>query len=106
VNHYDVIAYEHLNIKALARSMVAKSIGDVGWQRFLTMLSYKAAEAGRELVRVNSRGTSQRCICGTVVPKTLKHRWHSCPTCQLSVPRDQAAAMEILRLGLSRREAT
>jgi putative transposase len=106
INRYDVIAYENLNIKGLTRSILAKPIHDVGWGSFLAKLSYKAAEAGRELVRVNPRGTSQRCICGVPVPKPLRVRWHYCPSCQLSVPRDHAAALEILRLGLSRREVT
>jgi putative transposase len=106
INRYDVIAYENLNIKGLARSILAKSIADVGWGSFLVTLSDKAAEAGREIVRVDPRGTSQRCICGQVVPKTLTTKWYHCPICQLSVPRDQAAALEILRLGLSRREVT
>jgi putative transposase len=106
INQYDVIAYENLNIKGLVRSRLAKPIADVGWGRFLATLSDKAAEAGREIVRVNPNGTSQRCICGAPVPKTLAVRWHHCPRCQLSVPRDQAAALEILRLGLSRREVT
>jgi putative transposase len=106
INRYDVIAHENLNIKGLARSILAKPIADVGWGSFLDKLSYKAAEAGRELVRVNPNGTSQRCICGAPVLKTWRERWHHCPMCQLSVPRDHAAALEILRLGLSRREAT
>ena len=106
INQYDVIAYENLTITGLARSMLAKPIADVGWGRFLTILSNKAAEAGREIVKVTPHGTSQRCICGQAVPKTLRNRWHHCPTCLLSVSRDHAAALEILRLGLSRREAT
>jgi putative transposase len=106
INQYDVIAYENLNIKGLARSRVAKPIADVGWGKFLTILSDKAAEAGREIARVNPSGTSQRCICGALVPKTLRVRWHDCPRCQLSVPRDHASALEILRLGLSLREVT
>ena len=106
INQYDLIACEKLNIKGLVRSKFAKVLNDVGWGSFLTKLSYKAAEAGREIVRVNPRGTSQRCICGQLVPKTLANKWHSCPNCELSVPRDHAAALEILRLGLSRREAT
>jgi putative transposase len=106
INQYDLIAYEKLNIKGLTRGMLAKSIADVGWGRFLTMLSDKVAEAGREIVRVNPMGTSQRCICGAPVPKTLCNRWHTCLVCQLSLPRDQASALEILRLGLSRREVT
>jgi putative transposase len=106
ITHYDFIAYENLNIKGLVRSRVAKPLADTGWGRFLSILSDKAAEAGREIVRVNPMGTSQRCICGTAVPKTLNERWHHCPMCHLSLHRDQAAALEILRLGLSRREAT
>jgi putative transposase len=106
VNQYDVIACENLTIKGLARSMLAKPIADVGWGRFLSILSDKAAEAGREFVKVNPMGTSQRCICGEPVPKTLAVRWHYCPGCRLSVPRDHASAMEILRLGLSRWEQT
>ena len=106
INQYDLIACEKLNIKGLTRGMLAKSICDVGWGSFLAILSDKAAEAGREAVKVNPKGTSQRCICGAAVPKTLQDRWHHCPTCQLSVPRDHASALEILRLGLSRRETT
>jgi putative transposase len=106
VNQYDVIACENLTIKGLARSMLAKPIADVGWGRFLSILSDKAAEAGREFGKVSPMGTSQRCICGEPVPKTLAVRWHYCPGCRLSIPRDHASAMEILRLGLSRREQT
>jgi putative transposase len=106
INQYDVIAYENLNITGLARGRLAKPITDAGWGGFLRMLSDKAAEAGREIIRVNPHGTSQRCLCGARVAKTLAVRWHYCPRCQLSVPRDQAAALEILRLGLSRREQT
>jgi hypothetical protein len=50
---------------------------------------------------VDPRGTSQRCVCGAGVPKDLKQRRHSCQACGLSVARDHASAMEILRLGLS-----
>jgi putative transposase len=106
INGYDVIACENLTIQGLARSRLAKPIADVGWGSFLSILSDKAAEAGREFVKGNPMGTSQRCICGQAVPKTLHDRWHHCPRCQLSLPRDHASALEILRLGLSRQEVT
>jgi putative transposase len=106
INQYDVIAHENLNIKSLVLGRVAKSLSDAGWGSFLTILSDKAAEAGREIVKVNPHGTSQRCICGAFVRKTLRDRWHTCLSCQLSVPRDHASALEILRLGLSHREVT
>ena len=101
VNSHDLIAVEDLNIKGLAGGMLAKSVNDAGWGSFLAKLSYKAAEAGRVLVKVNPNGTSQRCPCGTAVPKSLGQRWHQCLACGLSVSRDHASSLEILRLGLS-----
>ena len=76
--------------------MLAKSVNDAGWGSFIAKLTYKAAEAGRELVKVPANGTSQRCVCGAPNPKTLGQRWHHCESCGLSVPRDHASALEIL----------
>jgi len=98
---FGLIAIEKLNVKGLAGGMLAKSVNDAGWTAFTTKLMYKAAEAGRALVQVDPRGTSQRCVCGAPNPKTLSQRWHHCEICGLSVPRDHASALEILRLGLS-----
>lgn len=101
INSYGLIAVEDLNIKGMARGILAKSVTDAAWSSFIFMLSYKAEEAGRKLIKVDSRGTSQRCICGAPVKKTIKQRWHECHACGLSVGRDHASALEILRLGLS-----
>ena len=98
---FGLIVIENLNIKGLAGGMLAKSVNDAGWSSFITNLTYKAAEAGRVLLKVDPRGTSQRCVCGAPNPKTLSQRWHYCEICGLSVPRDHASALEILRLGLS-----
>ncbi len=106
VNQYGLIAIEDLNIKGLAKSMLAKSILDAGWSLFINKLTYKAENAGRVLMKVDPRGTSQRCVCGADVPKTLAQRWHECQACGLSVGRDHASALEILRLGLSLRTET
>jgi putative transposase len=95
-----------LNIKSLAAGMLAKSVNDAGWSSFIEKLTYKAEEAGRVLVKVDPRGTSQRCVCGAPNPKTLSQRWHQCDSCGLSVARDHASALEILRLGLSQLGAT
>jgi len=101
VDRFGLLAVEDLNVKGLAGSMLARSVHDAGWTSFLAKLDYKAASAGRRVVRVNPAGTSQRCsACGEPVPKTLSQRWHACPTCGLSLSRDQNAAREILRLGL------
>jgi putative transposase len=94
------IAVEDLNVIGLAGGMLAKSVADVGWSSFLNMLAYKAESAGRQLVRVDPRGTSQRCPCGQPAPKKLADRQHVC-TCGLRTTRDHASSLEILRLGLS-----
>ena len=105
VSLYGLIAVEDLNIKGLAGGMLAKSVHDAAWAQFLAFLTYKAASAGRELVKVDPRGTSQTCWCGACVPKTLEERWHTCPACGLSAPRDLVSAQLLLlraRIGPSR----
>ena len=100
VNQYGKIYCEDLNIKGLAGGMLAKQVLDASWGTFINMLSYKAADAGREVVKVNPRGTSQVCPrCGCICPKTLKDRVHHCMDCGLKCDRDVASAMEILARG-------
>lgn len=101
VDTYGMIAVEDLNIKGLASGMLATSVNDAGWSAFINKLANKAAEAGRLLVKVNPRGTSQTCLCGAPVPKTLSQRWHECVACGLSADRDHVSAQRILGLGLS-----
>jgi putative transposase len=100
VQQYGLIAVEDLNIKGLAGSMLAKSVHDAGWSQFISILSDKAEQAGRTLVKVNPAGTTQDCSsCGAHVPKKLSDRWHRCP-CGLSISRDMNAALNILRRAL------
>jgi len=96
VNNHGLIAVEDLNIKGLARTMLAKSVTDAAWGQFLNFIAYKAESAGRVLVRVNPNGTSQTCTCGAEVRKTLSDRWHDCQSCGLSLPRDHVSALVIL----------
>jgi putative transposase len=96
VNEYGVIAVEDLNVKGLAGGMLAKSVHDAGWSMFVAMLVYKAECAGRRVVKVNPGGTSQMCLCGARVAKTLANRWHDCPVCGLSATRDHVSAQVIL----------
>ena len=101
VNSYGIIFAEDLNVKGLSRGRFAKSVHDAGWAAFFRKLSYKAESAGRRFSFVDPRGTSQRCPCGEANPKRLSDRGHVCPHCGLVTTRDQASAMEVLRLGLS-----
>jgi putative transposase len=97
VNEYGTIAVEDLNVRGLASGMLAKSVHDAGWSGFIAKLSYKAESAGRVLVKVDPRGTSQTCICGARVAKTLSERWHLCSACGLSADRDHVSAQVILQ---------
>ena len=106
VNNFGLIAVEDLNVKGLASGMLAKSVTDAGWSSFIAKLTSKAEEAARVVVKVDPRGTSQRCVCGADVPKTLSQRRHECSECGLSVGRDHASAMEILRRGLRLQAST
>ncbi|NES25483.1 MAG: transposase [Symploca sp. SIO3E6] len=101
LDNHDLVVYETLNIKGLAKSKLAKSILDAGWGQFLSILSTKAANAGLLTVAVNPRNTSQNCSnCGQKVPKKLKERIHSCPKCGYTEDRDVNAARNILNLAV------
>lgn len=97
VREYDLIAVERLNVKGLASGRIAKAVNDAGWGALKQMLIYKAAKAGKSLIEVDPRNTTQACSgCGVIVPKGLKDRWHECPDCGLSLDRDENAARNIL----------
>lgn len=104
---YDTIYIENLNVRGLARSKLARSVNDAAWSGFVHWLSCKAESAGREIVKVDPRGTSKTCSgCGAEVRKSLAIRVHHCPHCGLVMDRDHNAAVNILALGRSaRREA-
>lgn len=105
VDTYSLIAVESLNINGLARSHVAKSMHDAGWAQFLFFLSYKAENAGAQVVQVDARHMSQVCSgCGVSVPKSLAVRWHDCPDCGLSLQRDVNAARNVLSRASARTE--
>jgi putative transposase len=102
VKKYDFIVIEDLNTKKmLEQKKFSKSISDVAWTQLRQNLSYKAEEAGKKVVAVNPRNTSQMCsTCGTIVPKDLNIRIHHCPVCGLKIDRDLNASLNILRLGM------
>jgi len=104
VSENKLIAVEDLAPEKMARKSsrgLAKSIYDAAWAAFLTILSGKAEEAGRILVRVPPQGTSSTCFqCGAYRKKDLSEREHCC-TCGLVLDRDIHASFNILRLGRS-----
>lgn len=101
IRDHDLIAVEQLKIRNMIRNRrLSKSIADAGWRRFVTFLSYKADRQGKRFVEVPAHGTSQTCLCGENVPKTLANRMHHCPACGLLQDRDIVSAKVILQRAL------
>lgn len=108
IANYGMIFVEDLNIKGMVKNRhLSKSISDSSWGVFFELLAYKAAEAGRQLIKVSPNGTSQICSrCGEKVPKTLAVRIHRCSYCGLVMDRDENAARNIVAVGQTAQEAT
>ena len=104
VKEFGGIAVEDLNINNMQQdnfTCLNKSIADAAWNSFSNMLAYKAECAGRTFVRVNPAYTSQTCSrCGYRQKLKLSNRHYKCPCCELSLDRDENAALNILSLGL------
>ena len=96
-DQYDLIAFENLNIKRLARTRLAKSILDAAWGSFINILTAVAVKRGKWAIGDDPRGTSIECSgCGERVEKTLKDRVHDCPHCRLVIDRDWNSGINIL----------
>ncbi|MEA5507649.1 transposase [Halotia wernerae UHCC 0503] len=99
VKSYDLIVFENLNIRGLARTRLAKSILDVAWGAFLQIMQAVAVRRGKHTTGVDPRGTSINCSsCGNRVEKTLAVRVHSC-SCGLVIDRDWNSALNLLKRG-------
>lgn len=105
VNEYQFIAFEDLNIAGMqsnGNKVINRGIADVAWGQFVQFTTYKAAEAGRGVVLVDPKNTTQMCSgCGEIVPKDLSVRKHECLHCGLKLGRDHNAALNILARGLA-----
>ncbi|MHC1631805.1 MAG: RNA-guided endonuclease InsQ/TnpB family protein [Methanotrichaceae archaeon] len=108
VDSADIIVFENLNIKGMLKNHhLAKHIQDVSWGKLVRFTQSKAERAGKRVVLVDPRYTSQKCSscekcssCGEIVPKKLSDRTHVCPRCGLRLDRDHNAAINIRTLGL------
>ncbi len=105
---YSSVYVEDLRITNMLKNhKLAKSIADASWGRFIQMLSYKEEESGGKVVKVNPKGTTQKCSrCGLKVPKTLAQRVHICPQCGLEICRDLNASRNLLKIPQELREST
>ena len=102
VRSNDVIAYEDLRIKNLVKNhCLAKSINDAAWYQFREWIEYFGVKFGKITIAVPPNYTSQNCSnCGEIVKKSLSTRTHQCK-CGCVLDRDENAAINILKKGLS-----
>jgi putative transposase len=104
VNENQVIVTENLNVKGMMQNhCLAKSIHQVGWGMFCTMLKYKAQAEGKVYQEVDRFfPSSKTChVCLNQVgnlPLDVRH-W-TCEHCQTSHDRDINAAINLRDEGL------
>ncbi len=99
----DLVAIENLKIRNMVKNHhLAKSISDAAWYRFREWLEYFGSVYGVPVIAVEPKYTSQNCSnCGEKVVKTLSTRTHVCTNCNYIADRDENAAINILKSGLS-----
>lgn len=105
VNTYDILVIEDLKVSHMMKNKrMARSIANASWRVFRTLLQYKCAMYGKELVVVPPHDTSTDCSsCGhRGKRKTLDIRKWTCTECGSSHDRDTNAAMNILNKGLAK----
>ena len=82
------------------KARLHQAILDAAPGKLLGMIATKAEEAATtftQAVTYHLKPT-QRChSCGTLVPKDLTERWHTCPECNCHLDRDANAAKVMLR---------
>lgn len=126
VDSYDVIVHEDLTIAnlvrrpaplpdgqgrfepngATAKGALTREISDAGWSQLLRLIAYKAEEAGREVIAVDPRRTSQTCHgCGNVDSRSRLGEVDDCRQCGRVANADINAAQNILRAGQALRHA-
>ncbi|WP_240730843.1 transposase [Deinococcus sp. S9] len=87
----------------MGQGKLARSVHDVGWGQFLNLLSLKAADAGRRVIGVDPRFTSQRCSkCGhTEKANRRSQAVFVCVACGHEDNADINAAKNVLDRGTS-----
>ncbi len=101
VNENQVIVVENLNVKGMMQNhKLAKSIHQVGWGMFCTMLKYKAEMAGKIYQEVDrffpSSKTCHVCL-NQVGSLPLDVRFWTCENCHTKHDRDVNAAINLSR---------
>jgi len=98
IRKYGTVKVEGLNVSGMSRGNLAKQILDCSWSEWFRQLRYKAEEAGRRFVAVDTKYTSQICSqCGFKHPDNRKTQADfACLSCGYQDNADHNAAVNIL----------
>jgi putative transposase len=102
-NQFDVLCFETLNLKGMQR-LWGRKISDLAFREFLDILDWVAKKKGKVVVYVDRWFPSSKTCssCGHVLESLeLATRWWRCPECHTGHDRDDNAAMNIKRVGVS-----
>ena len=118
VRRFGLIAVEDLTIKDMSASAkgtledpgknvkqkagLNRSIQEQTWGMLRRQLAYKAEWAGRELIAVDPKFTSQECSsCGAVSAEHRQGKRYECAECGMTEDADVNAALNILHRALT-----
>jgi putative transposase len=103
VDNYDTICVEDLNVSRMVKNhKLARSISDMGWSEFKSMLVYKCDWYGKNISIIGRfEPSSKTCSsCGLINKDlTLNNREWTCK-CGIKHDRDINAALNIKKIGL------
>jgi len=122
INKYDIIYMEDLNVQGMmskskpkkdengkylpnkrkAKAGLSRSIADVSWATFTSMLEYKAQWNDKQIIKIDRYFPSSKTCseCGFVYQSlSLNQRTWTCPNCKTKLDRDFNAAKNILKEG-------
>lgn len=103
VNRYDTIYVEDLNLRGMVKNhSLARSLSDVGIGTAIRLLTEKAEQSGKQVIKINRWFPSSKTCsnCGHIVEKLpLSVREWTCLECQARHDRDINAAKNILAVG-------
>ncbi|WP_282695312.1 RNA-guided endonuclease TnpB family protein [Streptomyces sp. CC208A] len=103
VRENQTIVIEDLTVRNMVKNhTLARAISDASWSEFRSLLEYKAAWYGREVIAVDRFFPSSRLCshCGTLQEKMpLSVRTWTCVSCGTTHDRDVNAARNLLAAG-------
>ncbi|MBB5794536.1 putative transposase [Streptomyces caelestis] len=105
VRENQTLVIEDLTVRTMVRNRsLARAISDAAWAEFRSLLEYKAAWYGREVIAVDRFFPSSRLCsqCGALQDKMPLHvRTWTCDSCGTTHDRDVNAAKNLLAAGLA-----